>query len=995
MSSKPLDIATARARLAGKQGRQYWRSLEELAETAEFQELLRREFPRQAGELRDALSRREFLAAALRLMGASLALGGLSACGAPAEAPDQLVPYVEQPEAIAPGEPLFFATAMRMGGYAQGVLARSNEGRPTKLEGNPDHPASLGATDIFTQAALLTLYDPDRSQTVLNLGRPSTWDSFLAALAGLIDSQRARQGAGLRLLTGAVTSPTLAAQIGQLLQQFPSARWYQHEPAGRDNARAGARLAFGQDASAVYRFDQAEIILSLDADFLYGEPGSVRYARDFAQRRRVRAGQASMNRLYMVEPGLTVTGSSADHRLPLRASAVEALARALAAALGVGGATDAAPAGIPASWFSALAADLQAHRGTSLVLAGDGQPPAVHALAHAINDVLGNVGATVVYTAPIEASAPNGGTLRELAGDIAAGGVELLLIVESNPAYSAPADMDFAAQLARVRTIVHLGLYEDETAALSHWHIPAAHDLESWSDARAYDGTAAIVQPLIAPLYGGKTAHELLAALLGQSGQSGLEIVRGYWQGQSLADDRAWRRALHDGVIANSALPPQELRIADGGALLADSPSSILNPPSSIEIVFRPDPTIWDGRFANNGWLQELPKPLSSLTWDNAAFLSPATAERLALTNEDVVELRYKGRSLRAPVWVQPGHADESVTLHLGYGRTRAGQVGSDLGANAYALRTADAPWFDGGLELIKTGGRYRLATTQNHFSMEGRELIRSATLAEFQQNPGFAQLPESDGQHESLYPAHPYAGYAWGMTIDTSACIGCGACTIACQAENNIPVVGKDQVIAGREMHWIRVDSYFEGGLENPAVAHQPVPCMQCENAPCELVCPVAATVHSSEGLNAMVYNRCVGTRYCSNNCPYKVRRFNFFQYAREDVPVIALMQNPEVTVRDRGVMEKCTYCVQRINKAKIDAEREGRTVRDGEIQTACQQVCPTQAIVFGNINDANSQVAQLKAQPLNYHLLGELNTRPRTTYLAKLRNPNTGIEE
>ena len=993
MGRESLDIAAVRARLAGKQGRQYWRSLEELAETAEFHELLRREFPSQAGELREALSRRQFLATVLRLMGASLALAGLSACAPQPQAPDQLVPYVDQPEAITPGEPLFFATAVRMSGYALGVLARSNEGRPTKIEGNPDHPASLGATDVFAQAALLTLYDPDRSQTVLNLGRPSTWDSFLAALTSLLASQRASQGAGLRLLSETITSPTLVAQIQTLLAQFPAATWHQYEPVGRDNARAGAILAFGEAAHVVYQLDKADVILSLDADFMYGGPGGVRYARDFADRRRVRGEQPTMNRLYIVEPSLTVTGSNADHRLPLRARDIESFARAVAVGLGVAGVPPASlPSGVPPAWIAALTNDLLAHRGSSLVLVGEGQPPAVHALAHAMNAALGNVGSTVVYTAPVE-SGPGDrvASLRELIAAMSAGSVGLLCILGGNPAYTAPADLDFAAQLTKVGTVVHLSLYEDETSALSHWHIPAAHDLESWGDARAYDGSATIIQPTIAPLYGGKTAHELLAALLGQPSQTSLASVRGYWQGQGLADDAAWRRALHDGLVANSALPPKQVAVA---------PLSLAAPPASaddqaIEIVFRPDPTIWDGQFANNGWLQELPKPITTITWDNAAFISPATAERLGLASEDVVELGYAGRSVRAPVWVQPGHADGSVTLHLGYGRTRAGQVGNGIGVNAYALRTADAPWFGSGLAIRKTDALYRLATTQNHYLMEGRDLVRTGTLAEFQRNPLFAQRPESDESHESLYPEQPAEGYAWGMTIDTNACIGCGACTIACQAENNIPVVGKDQVAAGREMHWIRIDSYYAGALENPAVVHQPVPCMHCENAPCELVCPVAATVHSSEGLNAMIYNRCIGTRYCSNNCPYKVRRFNFFQYARKDIPVIELVHNPEVTVRDRGVMEKCTYCVQRIGKAKIAAEKQGRTVRDGEILTACQQVCPTQAITFGNINDPSSQVAQRKAEPLNYQLLGELNTRPRTTYLARLRNPNPAIEE
>jgi MoCo/4Fe-4S cofactor protein with predicted Tat translocation signal len=1011
----PLDLTAIRRRLAALRGQEYWRSLEELAQTEEFQAYLHHEFPYQSSGWLDAVSRRQFL----KYLGASLALAGLSAC---TQRPDEkIVPYVRQPEDLVPGKPLFFATALSLAGLASGVLVASHMGRPTKVEGNPDHPASLGATEAFAQASPLTLYDPDRSQVMIRNGQISTWNTFLDAVASERDTQRGRQGAGLRVLTETVTSPTLAAQLRELLDMFPAAKWYQYEPAGRDTVRAGARLAFAEYVDVHYRFDKADVILALDADFLFQVPGSVRYARDFIAKRRVGAGQAAMNRLYVVESTPTITGAMADHRLPLRAREIEPFARAVARELGAleeGGTTldvgtqqadepqlrpsigNARSSAIYSQWIKAVVSDLRRNRSASIVVAGDQQPPIVHALAHAMNQTLSNVGNTVIYTDPVEANpVDQTASLRELVQDMAGGGVDMLVILGGNPGFMAPADVNFAAHLAKVRLRIHLGLYEDETAALCHWHIPATHDLEAWSDARAYDGTISIIQPLIAPLYAGKSAHEVLAVLTGHPDRTSYEIVRDYWRSQHRADDfeQFWRRALHDGLMAGTALPVKSVAI--------NRELSPANPPrpepspsdaQGLEIIFRPDPTIWDGRFANNGWLQELPKPLTKLTWDNAALISPATAERLGLSSEELVELRYRGRVVRAPILIVPGHADDAVTVHLGYGRTHAGRVGTDTGFNAYALRTSDAPWFSTGLEIHKTGAWYPLARTDHHFSLEGRNLVRVGTLEQFRQDPNFVHATDHEASElPSLYPEYPYSGYAWGMAIDLNACIGCNACVVACQAENNSPVVGKTQVARGREMHWLRIDRYYKGDLDNPEVYHQPVLCMHCEHAPCELVCPVGATVHSDEGLNDMVYNRCVGTRYCSNNCPYKVRRFNFLQYADFETPSLKLGRNPNVTVRSRGVMEKCTYCVQRINAARIKAEEEDRPIRDGEVVTACQAACPTQAIVFGNINDPSSRVAKLKAESLNYGLLTTLNTRPRTTYLARLRNPNPEVAE
>ena len=984
-----VDLATLQARPPEGHSQPFWRSLEELAESAAFQARIAREFPEQAPDWHDTVSRRRFL----QLMGASLALAGLNACSRQPE--ERIVPYVRSPETMVPGKPLFFATAMPFGGAANGVLVESHMGRPTKIEGNPQHPASLGASDIFAQASVLTLYDPDRSQAVTNAGRISNWNAFLATISTSLETQRLKKGAGLRVLTESVTSPTLAHQLQMLLATFPAATWHQYEPVTRDASRAGTHLAYGTPLNAVYHLDKAEVILALDTDFLAYGPGSLRYARDFAAKRRVQGNQTTMNRLYAVETTPSLTGAMADHRLPLRAGEIAAFAHWVARQLGVFD-NPAGPAnyGLHRQWIKALVDDLQRHRGTGLVVAGERQPPAVHALAHAINHALGNVGHTVTYTAPLEAQPVDHlASLAALVQDMQQGRVEMLVILGGNPVYTAPADVPFAQQCAKVKLRIHLSLYEDETSALCHWHIPAAHHLESWGDTRAYDGTVTVLQPLIAPLYNGKTAHEVLVALSGEPPRSGYDIVHDYWQSQHSATDfeSFWHTTLHDGVMANTALPEQDLT---GHRVQLTDSEAPLSAPAGLELVFQPDPTVWDGRFANNGWLQELPKPLTKLTWDNAALLSPATAARLGLNNEEVVELHYEGRTVRAPIWIMPGHADDAVTVHLGYGRWRAGHVGTATGFSAYALQTATAPWFGAGLAIRQTGERYPLATTQHHANMEGRHLVRVATLADFLQHPHVVQQMADEPEPQlTLYAPHPYAGYAWGMSIDLNACIGCNACTIACQAENNIPIVGKTEVIRGREMHWLRIDRYYNGAPHNPAIYHQPVLCMHCENAPCEVVCPVGATVHSDEGLNDMVYNRCVGTRYCSNNCPYKVRRFNFLQYVDDQTPSLKLLRNPDVTVRSRGVMEKCTYCVQRINAARIAAQNEDRSIRDGEIVTACQAACPTAAIVFGDINDPQSRVSRLKAEPLNYGLLTELNTRPRTSYLARLRNPNPAL--
>lgn len=996
MSDIQLDLPTIQAQLANRNGRDYWRSLEELAATPEFTEFLHREFPRQASEWRPSMSRRGFL----QLMGASLALAGLTACAPPQE---QIIPYVEAPEELIPGKPLFYATAMQQSGFALGLLAQSTDGRPTKLEGNPDHPASLGATDAIAQASILDLYDPDRSQSVRNGSDAATWDEFLISLRERLTAQQTNAGAGLRILTESVTSPTIAAQMAAILAQFPSARWHQYEPINRDAVYAGTTLAFGQAVEPIYHLDRADIIVSLDADFLASGPGHVRHARDFADGRRAAMAtntnpERNPNRLYVIESTPTVTGAAADHRLPLPPQQIEAFAGALAGALGVAGVTSGATEEIPSDWVDAIVADLQANVGRCLVIAGEFQSAAVHALAHAINSMLGNSDATVVYSAPLLVTQPDQSvsqleSLETLVADMQRGAVDLLLILQGNPLYYTPADLNFGDALAQVGFSAHLGLYTDETAAQTTWHIPAAHYLEHWSDGRAYDGSIAIQQPLIEPLYGGRSIHELLDALLNEEVRSSHDIVRAYWMERQGDTDfeRFWRRALNDGFVAESAAPAITATLQeDFGSQLTPSTAG-----TDLTLILRPDPSIGDGRFANNGWLQELPKPLTKLTWENAALINPLTADGLGLTSGDLVEVGLGEQRLQLPLLLLPGHCDGAVTIHLGYGRTDAGRVGNGAGVDAYPLQRSDAMWSATGVTLRKVGSGQQLPITQNHHSMEGRDLIRVGTMAEFIANPDFAHEMGAHVPEISLYPKVAYNENSWGMAVDLTSCIGCNACVIACQAENNIPVVGKEEVLAGREMHWIRIDQYYEGDLVNPATHHQPVMCMHCENAPCEVVCPVAATMHDSEGLNTMVYNRCVGTRYCANNCPYKVRRFNFLEFNDYEDESLKLQRNPNVTVRARGVMEKCTYCVQRISAGRINAKLEGRPIQDGEVMTACQSACPTRAISFGNLNDPTSVVAQQKASPLNYGLLTELNTQPRTTYLARLRNPNPALEE
>jgi MoCo/4Fe-4S cofactor protein with predicted Tat translocation signal len=1009
----------------------FWKSVDQWENSPEFQRLIHDEFVPGAMDPDAGPSRRTFLKA----LAASMAMASLAGCKQ--KITETIVPYVRQPAEITPGRPLFFATTMTLGGFAQGVVATSREGRPIKLDGNPDHPANLGSSDVFLQAELLNMYDPDRSQTVMRGGVITDWDTFIGVIRGRLQS-KTQSPSGIAILTETITSPTQLKQIQSFKAKYPGALWFVHDPLAP---------TYSPGNWPTYDFAPANVILSLDCDFLSELPGHTRYARDFIDGRRIRAGTTRMNRLYMVESTATITGTMADHRWPLAPSLIANAANEIAAAVSSPSAAQ--------GWAKGVAEDLLANREKSLVLAGISQSADVHAVVRNINMALGNVGRTVRYGNSVAGTGD--GSLADLIEQMNRGSIDTLFILGGNPSYTAPADLpfdsaleDFSLKVDRNLT-VRLGHYDDETSFKCQWHLPQTHFLEEWSDARAYDGTVSMAQPLIAPLYEGKSAVQVMDLLLNLYDRSAYEIAREFWSDQHGKNDfeEVWRRSIEKGIwlgnLEQEAQPPQSATPAAQPA----APDS-----GEYELVFRPDPCVWDGTYTNNAFLQEIPKPLTKLTWDNAALISLNTAEKLGASNGDLLGITTDGRSLEIPAWIVPGLPDGTVTIHLGYGRWRAGSIGTGPGFNAYRLRTSANPWFVTGAQVVKTGGTYQLVATHTHQTIasrqeldlearvvqrpgdndvDNRKLIRVGTLAQFLDDPNFVKKLDADenAHHLTLYPGYDNIykqNLSWGMSIDLQSCIGCNACVIACQAENNIAVVGKDQVSRGREMHWIRVDTYYEGNPDSPTAAyHQPIPCQHCENAPCELVCPVGATVHDNEGLNEMVYNRCVGTRYCSNNCPYKVRRFNFYQYSDDKTESLKLMRNPEVTVRTRGVMEKCSYCIQRIVATREDMEilqvqldeqaRNAATPQEAadiqkrsaklrqekldHLQTACQQACPTKAIVFGNINnlvdpihdidpDHLSDVAQLKRGPLNYSLLSDLTTQPRTTYLARILNPN-----
>ncbi|ANN72364.1 hypothetical protein BAU08_14335 [Bordetella bronchialis] len=977
----------------------------------------------------------------LKWMAASTALAAAGCSGPPQEA---IVPYADMPEGGPGDEPVFYASAVTRGGHALPVLVETHMGRPTKIEGNPGHPMSLGSTDAWAQAAILQLWDPDRSRTIMRGEAVADWASARDALLDRLAAHDADGGAGLRVLTGHVTSPTLERQLDALAARFPAMRRHRHDPLHDAAAEEGARRALGYPAHAMYRLDRARIVVAVGTDLFVDTPGNVRHARDFARTRgdvaaaartrpAVSGAQLPRARLYAVEAMPGLTGAVADRRWSMAPDAMGAMLRRLAHALGVPGA--APVAGQAARWEAPLAEALRRNAGAALVAAGGMLSADDHAVAWSINAHLGAVGTSVV---PVPARAVAG--MAALTDDMRRGRVDTLLVVDTNPAYDAPDRQRFVEALRDVPLSMHLGLYRDETARACGWHIPRSHELEAWSDALAWDGSAVIMQPMIAPLHGGRSPHTLLQLLVDGREITAHDAVRETWRAVwAGAFAERWQAALRAGYAGDgrSAAPMALSSIAAAtsatvGPAVASPPETSAARDAGLIALLLPDPRTGAGAAANNAWLQELPRPLTGLTWDNAVYIGPETARAHGVDTGDVVTLAgAHGGAVDGPIHVLPGHAEGVLTLHLGYGRRHAGRIGDGVGFDAYGLQALDAddlPVRHVPVTMARTGRTHRFARVQTEFSMHGRDIVRVEDIqaagappgAETRAHPGPRPHPDrhpdphphsgppprpapqpgsgrqqeearagQDARQPSLYPERDYPDYAWAMTIDLDKCIGCNACTIACQAENNIPTVGAEEVRRGREMHWIRVDVYREAGRR----LFQPVPCMHCEDAPCEPVCPVGATVHDSEGLNAQVYNRCVGTRFCSNNCPYKVRRFNFFQYSDES-EASAAHQNPDVTVRQRGVMEKCTYCVQRISRARIRAQKEDRGLRDGEVVTACEAVCPTQAIVFGNLNEPGSRVNAARQSPRAYTLLEELNTRPRTRYLARLDDPDADLE-
>jgi Fe-S-cluster-containing dehydrogenase component len=933
----------------------------------------------------DEISRRSLL----QVVGASAAVAGAEACSrGPRE---YIVPYVNQPPEITPSVSTMYATTMSASGYGIGMVVECHEGRPTKAEGNPHHPASLGALGMFEQASILSLYDPARARMILRSGAPATWSAFLAAATG-----RAPVGKHTHVLLEPTSAPHLVDLIermrrrGDVVVHFDS-------PLARSNVWRGARLSFGRVLEPRWSFGRADVVLALDADFLSSATTPMAWTRAWAKRRQVQSPSETMSRLYIVEARMSVTGMAADERLRVQSSQVPGIAAdILAALIGQDGASvpaevqRAGAARAPsayAKWVGAVARDLRAHARSSLVVAGDVQPPEVHALAHAMNQVLGGAGQTVTYApSPIFEAGEESHGLEALTAAMDEKDVATLLIAGGDPVYTAPADLDFDRRMRQVPTTAYLGPYENHTARASGWFVPEAHGFEAWGDARAFDGSRSIAQPLIRPLIDGKTAAQLLAAWDGHPDATSRDLVREAWRAKAQNDfDGLWQRALVTGVVENDALTEVDGHLDWRPIAKALATPSVGRAP--LEVVYFADSKVHDGRYAENAWLQETPDPVTKLTWDNAALVSPATSSRLKIESEDVVELVVRGRKLRSPVLVVPGMADDVVGIALGYGQTTPARLSYGVGANGYLLRDSRAPWSDDAV-LHKLPGSWDLALTQQHWTMEGRPLALSRTLAEYRNNRDFAK--ERNETPRFLYELKPTGPHQWGMTIDLNACTGCSACVVACIAENNIPTVGKTGVRLSREMHWLRIDRYFEGDMRAPTVVVQPILCQHCEKAPCEYVCPVNATVHSHDGLNEMVYNRCVGTRFCSNNCPYKVRRFNFFNYSADKDPQTQLAMNPDVTVRARGVMEKCTYCVQRIREVEIRARREERPIRDGEIQTACQQTCPTGAIVFGDIADPSTRVSESRQNERLYQVLHELGTLPRTRYVARVTNPN-----
>ena len=950
-----------------------WRSIEEHEDPAAARESLAREFPDGASEL-DGSTRREFM----QLVGGTLAIAGVGTLAGCKDPPERIRPYNIKPNDVIPGRPLHYATTLTHGGYATAVLATAYEGRPTKIEGNPDHPLGKGASTSFDQAAILSLYDDTRAKEIKVHGVGKSWKQFCLAVEAHAAELKADGGAKLAFLVEPSGSPLVASLQKRIAAAFPKARFYAHSAVSMNAAYEGARTAFGRPLETQYDLSKAKVVVSLDADFLGGWPEWMAQQRQWADRR---APGADMSRLYVAEAMLTNTGMMADHRLRARSSDLGRIAVALNAAV-TGGSADAGSAKANA-WVKAVAKDLMGAGGDAAVVVGGRQDPAVHALVHSINaSIKSNA---VSYTAPV---LPEYEPLSALAGELKAGRVDTLVISAWNPVYATTGDVGFAELLAKVPNAIYLATHEDETAPHVAWIVPRAHELESWGDGRSADGTVTLQQPIIQPLFNGVSVAELWSAFLGEGGQGGYNLLRAAYP---TLDAAGFDKAVQKGIVDGTALAKENAPLQSGAItrILGEAPT-IAKMAGGLEANFVPDHKLLDGRWANNVWLQELPDPVTKLTWDNAIIVSPATGRSLGLKTSDRATLRTKAGSITASVLVQPGHADDSATISLGYGRNTGAEVNArGCGVDVFPIMAAGR-WYEPGAALEKVDTGPKLAITQEHWNQEARpialEVQNRAVLTKH-----LPIVDEVKGHTESMYQEHVYTGFRWAMAIDLNKCTGCSACVTACVAENNIPVVGREGVKRSREMHWLRLDVYFQGPNDEPSsIQPQPMACVHCEKAPCEYVCPVNATVHSDEGLNEMAYNRCIGTRYCSNNCPYKVRRFNFLDYHPSVQNIARMGMNPDVTVRSRGVMEKCTYCVQRIERHRIDARVAGRELADGEIITACQQACPSRAIVFGSLHDKETVVSKWHDDARAYDVLHELGTRPRTAHLARVKNKN-----
>ncbi|WP_292530972.1 TAT-variant-translocated molybdopterin oxidoreductase [Methylocystis sp.] len=948
-----------------------WRSLEELAQDSQFLLRVEQEFPGLAAALAAPRDRRQ----ALSLMAAALALAGAGLGGCDGAPEGHLIPAVRPPPGIVPGMPDYYSSAHVEGGYAEGTVVKHFMGRPIKVEGNPFQPASLGATSPMAQAELLNFYDPSRSWGVTRAKLPRSRSALEQALA----EQRARlastRGAGFVILTGASTSPTLAAQLDALRKTYPQIGWLHWEPIGRENVRKGVLLAYGARLEMKPQIQNADVILAIDSDLLSAAPGHLFFAREFAARRN--PTRAKMNRLYAIEAAPSLTGAVADERFIAGPREIHRVLQALASAL-----LGAPPAEAP-PWLGGIVSDLKSNRGRSFIHLGPDHPPEAHALVFAMNEALGGRGAVyALVDDPAHVSSDDALSLAALVADMRAGRVSSLLIIDSNPAYAAPGVLDFAEALAQLEFSLCLSPTPNETTEASLWAVPMIHPWEGWSDARAFDGTASVMQPQALPLYKGVEPHELVGLLLRPDPPKSLDLVRQTWKDKLGAAD-AWTDALAKGVIPNSASSVSNRALSNAAARV-----QLPEPPKAgVVLLFRPDPYLVDGRYADNAWLQELPRPLTRISWGNPLQISPRRASEMSLESGDVVRIAIDGLHMTTPIVVAPGQSDDCVVALLGFGRRHAGPVGQNVGVDFFKLtgRSCGAP------DIQKTGAKEELASAQHRATMSDGWGVyaRNGTIAQFLNDPNFARRNEEP--QPTFYEWKPEGPAAWGMSIDLNACIGCGACVVACQAENNIPVVGKAEVLREREMHWLRIDRYYEGPPESPKTNFQPVLCMHCEEAPCETVCPVGATMHDAEGLNVMVYNRCIGTRFCSNNCPYKVRRFNYFDFAGEERRAIE-SRNPEVTVRARGVMEKCTFCLQRIAAARIVADRDGE--KASAVTTACEAACPTRAFTFGDLAAKASEVAARRAGPLSYTLLADQNTKPRVTYEARVFNVDEAKE-